>query len=123
MKFKVIAFFMAAVLLMAAQASSVRAAQPIFKDIEGSFAEESINSLSSKGISNGFGMGAFGPNQSISRVQLSVMVAKNLGIQPASTSNWSFSDIDPNSSDAGYVEALYRMGIIKGAGVEGFRLL
>jgi len=93
-------------------------APPAFNDIRGSYAEESINRLAGQGIISGAG-GEFRPGDSITRLQFAVLAARTLGIQPISPSVPAFPDISPGTLETGYVEALAKLGIIKGAG-EGF---
>ncbi|MFZ5642865.1 MAG: DUF4855 domain-containing protein [Bacillota bacterium] len=87
-----------------------------FNDIKGSYAEESIIRLASQGIIGGAAPGEFLPNDSITRLQFVVLLAKTLGIQPVFPPEKSFSDIPAGTVEAGYVEALARLGIVKGAG-------
>lgn len=92
---------------------------PVFNDIKGTFAEEAIVRLAGKGVIAGVGPGEFGPNQSITRGQFAVMLAKTLGIQPAFSSGHFFRDIAGDTAEGAYVEALAGLGIVKGNG-EGF---
>lgn len=89
---------------------------PAFQDIQGSFAEDAILQLTGQGILSGIGPAEFGPGQKISRKDFAVLTAKVLGVQPYHPAAPTFSDIASGSAEAGYVEALAKLGLITGTG-------
>lgn len=86
-----------------------------YSDIKGSYAEESVIRLVEQGMISGEG-GEFRPGGSITRLEVAVLVARTLGIQPVYPAKPSFADVFPGTPEAGYLEALAGMGIIKGTG-------
>lgn len=93
---------------------------PDFKDIKGSFAEQSINYLTQQGIIHGINAEQFAPRSNVTRLQFAVLIAKALGVQPYFPSTPTFSDIPSGSVEAGYVEGLASLGLIKGTGDQIF---
>lgn len=89
---------------------------PAFKDIKGSFAEKAIISLTSEGIIQGINAEQFAPAQNVTRLQFGVLLAKSLGVQPFFPAKPTFSDLAPGTLETGYVEALAKLGIVKGTG-------
>ena len=114
MKFTKILLGLLLSLILAVQAQ----AQPTlsFNDISGSFAEKAILELSQQGIISGISQVEFGPVQSITRRDFAVLLAKVLGIQPFEPAQPTFSDVPLDSSGAGYVEALAKLGVWDGGG-------
>lgn len=115
MRIKVIALYITALFLLNLPMAYGSSAAPVFNDIKGSYAEESISRLAGQGIISGAG-GEFRPGDSITRLQFAVLAARTLGIQPVYPAKTSFADVSPGTPEAGYLEALAGMGIIKGTG-------
>ena len=87
---------------------------PYFSDIKGSFAEDSINKLFEMGIIKGVESKEFCPTQNLNRYDFAVIIAKTLGIQPIFPLEPTFSDIPSGTVETGYVEAIFKLGLIKG---------
>ncbi|ACV61052.1 S-layer domain protein [Desulfofarcimen acetoxidans DSM 771] len=87
---------------------------PAYTDIKGSFAEDSINKLVEKGIITGVNSQEFCPNNNLNRYDFTVLIAKTLGIQPIFPTAATFSDLPSGTLETGYVEALFKLGMIKG---------
>lgn len=87
---------------------------PAFSDIKGSFAEKSIKRLTKQGIIRGISPNEFAPRQDVSRLQFAILIAKGLGVQPLYPETPSFSDVASGTIEAGYVEALVNLGLLKG---------
>lgn len=92
-----------------------------FSDMEGSFAEEPVDRLAAMGIIEGISPGEFAPGKSITRGQFAVWMARTLGIQPVLPVAPAFTDISGDLMQTWYIEALSKMGIIRGSGAEGFK--
>lgn len=60
-------------------------AAPVFSDIQGNWAQESIQALVDKGVLNGYPDGTFKPDQPVTRAEFAKMVAKTFGYEPEST--------------------------------------
>jgi len=76
-----------------------------------------LDRVSSLGIINGTGNGAFSPNDSVTREQCSTMVVKADGLnEKASTLEGSsiFIDVDPNGWSSGYINAAVDKRFITG---------
>lgn len=93
---------------------------PAFRDIKGSFAEQAIIRLSQQGIIHGINANQYAPRDNISRQQFAILIAKTLGVQPFFPTEPNFSDISPGTVEAGYIEALANLGLIKGTGNNTF---
>ncbi|WP_066632984.1 S-layer homology domain-containing protein [Desulfolucanica intricata] len=113
MKHKIIAGCLAANLLFG---TNVLAASPAaaFTDIKGSFAEEAIIHLTEQGIISGITPEKFAPEEKISRKHFAVLLTKVLGIQPVFPSQPTFEDLPREAPEFGYVEALVKLGLLKG---------
>jgi len=123
MKLKLTAVCLALLILLPAGVTKAfgHTGYPAFSDIKGSFAEEQVVDLAARGIIEGVRPGEFRPDDSVSRLQFSLWIAKTLGIQPVLPFNTSFPDLTRGSLAAGYIEALARLGMVKGTGTGGFQ--
>lgn len=66
-----------------------------FMDTQGSWAEQSINRLSSMGIINGYPNGTFKPEGLISRAEFSAVLVKALGLSSYNQNQSDFLDVKP----------------------------
>ncbi|WP_053585594.1 S-layer homology domain-containing protein [Lysinibacillus contaminans] len=82
-----------------------------FTDIQNDSHREYIEELAARNIIQNDGNGKFNPNQSITRAEFAVMMARALDIQPSTDTN--FNDIRGKSYES-EVQALYEAGIIQG---------
>ena len=87
---------------------------PMFNDIKDFYAEDSINKLVKAGIISGVTSQEFCPDKNLTRYDFAVLIAKTLGIQPFFPSEPTFSDIPSGTLETGYLEALFKLGLIKG---------
>lgn len=95
-------------------AYSMGAAPPAFTDVKGSFAEQAIGRLTRQGVVQGKSAAQFAPAEDVTRLQFTILVARVLGIQPLFPSEPRFADISADTPEAGYLEALAGLGLIKG---------
>lgn len=83
-----------------------------FSDIGNVFSKDQIATLAKYGIVNGQTPTTFSPYKSITRAQFSAMLARALGIQ--ATTNTNFDDVQGEWFED-YVQALYENGIVFGS--------
>lgn len=115
MKLRMTALLILLSLVLAVPAQA-QPASPAFRDISGSFAEKAILELAQQGIISAINPVEFGPEQSITRRDFAALLAKVLGIQPFASLKPTFSDVPLDAPDAGYVEALAKLGVWHGEG-------
>ena len=84
-----------------------------FTDVQGSeWFAQAVYALAQKGIVEGRQDGSFGPNESVTRAQMAVFLARALGL-PESPGQ-PFFDVNEPDWFAGAVGALYQRGLIQG---------
>jgi hypothetical protein len=115
MKLRMTALLILLSLVLAVPAQA-QPASPAFRDISGSFAEKAILELAQQGVISAINPVEFGPEQSITRRDFAALLAKVLGIQPFASLKPTFSDVPLDAPDAGYVEALAKLGVWHGEG-------
>ena len=122
MKIKSVIAIFAACCLFWFNAGSVQGTEdtPVFRDIKGSFAEQSINKLTKQGFIHGVNPGQFAPGEQVTRLQFAILVAKAMGVQPYFPLQPTFIDISSGSLAQGYAEALANLGLIRGTGENTF---
>jgi len=82
--------------------------------VENHWAKETIEMLASKGIISGYPDGTFKPDSNMTRAEVSVVLAKAIGLDPAE-SNLTFKDSkDIPKWSEGFIQAIVDKGIIKG---------
>lgn len=91
------------------------------KNIESHHFYESVRSLASRGIVNGFGDGTFRPHQSVTRGQLSSVLALTLGLDTKNVKNPGFTDVKVTNPYYGSIAALVEAGIIEGYNDKTFK--
>ena len=100
--------------MSAAAIPQVQQPQPIFSDLTGyEWAEDAIIKLADRGVINGMGDGTFNPGGRVTREQFVKMLVLALGIE-ASDSECVFDDADNGSWYVPYINAAYRLDIVKG---------
>lgn len=109
---------MTAMLVCSLFANPVKSAS--FEDIEDSFAREAINYVYEQGIMQGVSPTSFAPEQTISRQEFALVLAKTWGIQPYYPAQPTFTDLGPTQDEYGYVEALVHLGILTGTSPSTF---
>lgn len=97
------------------QVSGSENAKGRFADIdEVSWAKESIEKLSGKGIISGYEDNTFRPSKNITRAEFAKLAALTFDIAADENAVISFSDVPLGHWSYGYVAALYSKGIITG---------
>ncbi|MGE5418162.1 MAG: S-layer homology domain-containing protein [Acidobacteriota bacterium] len=85
----------------------------VFRDIAGSPAANAINNLVARGIIGGYPDGTFKPNQTLTRLDLLVLVGKAAGLRPENKGPLKFSDAKLIPAWAkGYVVAAVKAGVL-----------
>lgn len=84
-----------------------------FTDINGHWAEKSINMLADLGYINGFDDNTFRPEEKVTRAQFVKMIADEKGIAP-SGGEQIFKDVPADAWYAPYANAAYAAGIVNG---------
>lgn len=91
------------------------------KNIESHHFYEAVRSLAARGIVNGFSDGTFKPHQSVTRGQLSSVLARTLGLDINNVGNPGFKDVKVTNPHYGAIAALVEAGIIDGYNDKTFR--
>ncbi|RUT33285.1 hypothetical protein EJP77_06435 [Paenibacillus zeisoli] len=86
----------------------------LFSDLNAHWARNEVNELASKLIIDGRSPNLFHPNQSITRSEFAVYIAKGLGLSPDISSGSRFRDVSSSSASAAYINAAAKAGIITG---------
>ncbi len=84
-----------------------------FKDIQGHWAQETIEFLASRQIINGDGQGNFNPNTGITRAEFATLITKTLGLE-IEAAKTGFVDIDGSEWYAPYIATAREYGIVQG---------
>ncbi|MCW3793762.1 S-layer homology domain-containing protein [Paenibacillus sp. LS1] len=87
---------------------------PSFSDVEGSFANEAILSLSSKGIVKGYSDGTFGGKKKVTRAEFAIFLNRALGYTSSSPYAGTFKDFDEQAWYASELSSALENGITKG---------
>lgn len=91
-----------------------------FGDMEGfEWAKESVNGLVELGVLKGYSNTEFRPYNSITRAEFCTVIAKLLGISE-DMSGCEFADLNSSQWYYGYVNALYKRGIVRGTDTTTF---
>jgi hypothetical protein len=94
-----------------------------YKDVDGKhWAAGYIEAVSRKGLFTGYD-GRFRPDQAITRAELSMVVARFLGVDRSNKTpviNLHYGDIN-KSFARNSIEELYRLGVVEGYGDSGFK--
>lgn len=111
MKRKLIAFLLAATVLISSFAA-LASADAAFTDIEDHWAKDSINWAANEGLVNGVGNGRYDPNTPISRGMMAVVLWRLEG-SPAPTVSAPFTDLSADWYKSAVIWA-YEKGIVNG---------
>ena len=84
-----------------------------FSDVSGWFAD-AVNLLAARGIVSGTGVGRFSPNESVTRAQFAMMLAKLSGDDLTGYTSSSFSDVDSSAWYSTAVQWAYAKGVVSG---------
>ncbi len=85
----------------------------VFSDIANHWAKDSIETMYTKGLVNGFEDGTFKPEQNVTRAEFAKMIVCLLGLD--SNGDADFTDVADGSWYNGYVAAAAKAGIVKGS--------
>jgi hypothetical protein len=102
----------ASVLARTMDLEGLEPATPTFSDIAGSVHEASIEALVEAGVIEGFADGTFRPSDPVRRDQTASLLGRWLGVEEVV--DGPFAEVSANSVHAGYINALYAEGVIKG---------
>ena len=89
-----------------------------FTDVQGSDYSDQLNILATYDILRGSGDGTFNPKGTLTRAELSALLAQTLNVK--STSESAFEDVPDGSWYAPYVMAMSQLGLMKGYGNGNF---
>lgn len=105
--------FMAIIVLLFHLSTNTVKANGIFEDVDGSnhFAQEEILYLYNEGIVSGYQDGTFRPNNTVTRAQAILMMARALDLDLSNRPNPGFSDITSNHSAYEEIAAVVDEGI------------
>jgi len=86
-----------------------------FSDINDNFwAKKPIEHTGTVGLVQGYPDGSFKPGKALTRAELATLLVRAEGVKVSSNAPVVFKDVKGNHWAVGYVEAAYRMGLIKG---------
>ena len=91
-----------------------------FEDMEGHWAENSVNDMAKRRVITGYADGTYHPDGTITRAEFAAIVVRALGLAPGSGES-SFDDVGASSWYSGFVETATQYGIINGCGDSIFR--
>lgn len=100
-------------------ATSVSAAE--FTDIGGHWAEESIRTLSDKGVVNGVTDTQYMPDGEVTRAEYLKMIMETTGLKPVTTVNGSCLDATAEDWFAPYLKRALMCGLVPDAMVAGYK--
>lgn len=85
-----------------------------FGDVTESVFADEINGLATYGVVQGDGQGCFYPENEMKRSEVCIMLGKALGLSGSRLQY--FSDVDPESEAAPYINAMAELGLVNGVG-------
>lgn len=91
-----------------------------FKDIENHWAKSSIIKMTNANIISGMNRYTFGPNELVTRSQMTTMIVKLLNIEPIENESISFSDVKKGSWYYGFVASAFNNGLVNGFSKDTF---
>jgi hypothetical protein len=85
-----------------------------FSDIQGHWAQQSIEILASRWILNGINDTQFAPDTPLTRAQFAKMLAGALGLKEERSASGVFADVGPDHWGRGWIAAAYKAGLVQG---------
>jgi hypothetical protein len=85
---------------------------PIFKDIKGHWAENSIKELTKSKIISGFADATFRPENKVTREQAVVMLLRFIHYPLSKTQLTFYTDISPSRWSSPYIQTAFELGIL-----------
>jgi hypothetical protein len=92
-----------------------------FNDINGHWAETTINKLADKGIVTGFGDNSFKPNGTVTRAQYLKMIMNAVGIEEVECSDKMILDANKTDWYSGYLNSALKKGLIPKDMISGYK--
>lgn len=92
-----------------------------FNDINGHWAETTINKLADKGIVAGFGDNSFKPNGTVTRAQYLKMIMNAVGIEEVECSDEMILDANKTDWYSGYLNSALNKGLIPKDMISGYK--
>lgn len=83
------------------------------KDMDNHWAAKFVASLSAKDVVKGYEGDVFKPEQTVTRAEFAVMIAKTIGLAPKAYAG-GFNDVQNDHWAASYIQAVKDMGIVSG---------
>lgn len=91
-----------------------------FKDIEGHWAQETIELMAMRLIARGVSEDAFAPDRQLTRAQFAAFLVRAFGLEAQNQPVRSFKDVPPDYWGCRAIEAAYQAGIVSGVGGGSF---
>lgn len=91
-----------------------------YTDIANHWAKEAIDYVVGRGLLSGTSETTFSPDAPVTRAELVMALGKLAGVDEKGYNPAAFTDVDPESAYAPYVEWAYRAGVVKGTGNNRF---
>lgn len=85
-----------------------------FTDADDIENEEAVSFMQQRGIMEGYADGSFGADKSINRAESLKTLLEALGIDPITTGESEFSDVDNSAWYSGYIKAAKLRGFVEG---------
>lgn len=109
---KGLTLLLAVVMLMTAAVANVSAAS--FADTEGKNCETAVSVLSALGIVEGKAEGAYAPDDSLTRAEMTTIILRLMNVAGTATGSDIFTDVPSSHWAYGNIAAAYQMGIVNG---------
>ncbi|GBG05638.1 hypothetical protein PAT3040_00122 [Paenibacillus agaridevorans] len=91
-----------------------------FLDMKGHWGQGAVEDMARRLVVSGYANGQFKPDAAVTRAELSVMLARGLGLKPIEGDS-AFNDVDASAWYAGWLEAAWKSGLIAGYDDGNFR--
>ncbi|MDX1622157.1 MAG: S-layer homology domain-containing protein, partial [Nitriliruptorales bacterium] len=88
-----------------------------FSDTGGNSHDANIHAVYEAGITKGCGGTRYCPGEQVTRAQMATFLFRALGLAPPSAHH--FADVDPSSTHAAAINALFEAGISQGCEIQG----
>lgn len=119
---KKIQLFSAALISTAAVVAAAPAADASFSDVPANyFFADAINYLAEEKIITGFEDGTFRPNDTLTREQAAIIIARALNLNLEEQYDLAFKDVPTTAFGYKHIAALYNAGIINGVSATEFK--
>jgi hypothetical protein len=101
-------------LALSVQMAGIPVMAAIFQDVQGNWAGNAIQDLSSQNIITGYPDGSFRPNGNITRAEFSAVMVKALGLNASATGAQTFNDVPSNNWAYPAIESVRSAGLVSG---------